>query len=348
MSMRSIFYWLYIAVFLIASRNSNLREDRVPDRYMLDFEEPLHRIREQIQEMEAWADNDPKYASTEIKRLEEQEKRLARDLYANLSNWQRVQIARHPNRPYTQDYIDTIFTDFTEFHGDRASGDDPAMIAGFGRLDGAPVALVGQQKGRDSESRIRRNFGMASPEGYRKALRIMRLAEHYGRPVISFVDTPGAFPGISAEEHGQGEAIALNLMEMSRLKVPIVVVIIGEGGSGGALGIGVGDRIVMLENAWYSVISPESCSMILMRSSDKKDQLSEVLKLSANDLKKLGIIDSIVPEPFGGAHNDPKAVEASLKTELVDALNVLAAMSADDLVRARINKFRDMGRWSER
>ncbi len=318
----------------------------MPERYVLDFEEPLRRIREQIREMEAWSENDREFAQVEIKRLEEQEEKLSRELYENLTNWQRVQIARHPRRPHTLDYVNAILTDFTELHGDRFAGDDPAMIAGFGRLNGRAVAVVGQQKGSDNDSRIARNFGMANPEGYRKAFRIMKLAEKFKRPVISFVDTPGAFPGIAAEDRGQGEAIAVNLMEMSRLKVPVVVVVIGEGGSGGALGIGVGDRILMLENAWYSVIAPESCAMILMRSTDKKDQLSDSLKLSAPDLKGLGIIDSIIAEPFGGAHNDPETVIGTLRSELVRVISELSAIAPDTLVTARIEKFRAMGRWS--
>jgi acetyl-CoA carboxylase carboxyl transferase subunit alpha len=209
-----------------------------------------------------------------------------------------------------------MLTDFVELHGDRFTGEDPAMITGFGKLDGVPVAVIGQQKGRDNDERIRRNFGMPNPEGYRKALRIMKLAEKFSRPVITFVDTPGAFPGVAAEEHGQGEAIARNLMEMSRLRVPVVVTIIGEGGSGGALGIGIGDRVIMLENSWYSVIAPESCAMILMRSTDKKDKLSEELKLTAPELQKLGIVDLIVKEPLGGAQNDPQMVSDQLRAEI--------------------------------
>lgn len=320
----------------------------VPERYILEFEEPLRRIREKIRELEAWTDRSPEYTAAEIKRLEEQERRQGEEIYNKRNNWQRVQIARHPSRPYTLDYIDLMTTDFVQLHGDRHTGDDPAMITGFAKLDGISVAVVGQQKGRDNESRAMRNFGMASPEGYRKALRIMKIAEKFGRPVVTFVDTPGAFPGIQAEEHGQGEAIARNLMEMSALRVPIIVVIIGEGGSGGALGIGVGDRLIMLENSWYSVIAPESCATILMRSSEKKDYFSEMLKLSAKDLKKLGIIDAIIPEPMGGAHNDPGLVAQKLKKELVASIRKLLEMSPGDLVDSRIRKFRAMGRWTEK
>ena len=319
----------------------------MPDRYILDFEEPLNKIRQKIKEMESWSEQKPDYAIAEIKRLEEQEKRLSREIYSNLTNWQRVQVSRHPNRPYTLDYIDMMMTDFTELHGDRYAGDDPAMVAGFAMLDEYPLAVIGQQKGRDSESRVKRNFGMPNPEGYRKALRIMKLAEKFSRPVVTFIDTPGAFPGIMAEEKGQGEAIARNLMEMSHLGVPIIVIIIGEGGSGGALGIGIGDRIIMLENAWYSVIAPESCATILMRSTEKKDQFAESLKLSAPDLKKLGIIDIIIPEPVGGAHNNPKMVVKKLKSEVLSLLKSLKKLTPDELVRSRIKKFKLLGRWSE-
>ena len=319
----------------------------MPDRYLLDFEEPLRQIRQKISEMEAWSDRNPEYARSEIKRLEERENRIAKKLYSSLTNWQRVQIARHPRRPYTLDYIEMMTTDFTELHGDRYAGDDPAMVSGFAKLDEFTVAVIGQQKGRDNESRFKRNFGMPNPEGYRKALRIMKLAEKFKRPVLSFVDTPGAFPGIQAEEHGQGEAIARNLMEMSNLKVPVIIIIIGEGGSGGALGIGVGDIIIMLENSWYSVIAPESCSTILTRSTEKKDQFAEALKVSASDLKKLGIIDVIIPEPIGGAHNDPHIVAEKLKSEILILLKKLIAHSPEELVRSRVRKFRSIGRWSE-
>ena len=319
----------------------------MPDRYLLDFEEPLHKIREKIREMETWSDHDPEHAAIEIRKLEEQEKKLSKEIYGNLTNWQRVQMARHPNRPYTLDYIGMMFTDFTELHGDRNAGDDSAMIAGFARINGIPVAVIGQQKGRDNESRIARNFGMSNPEGYRKALRIMKLAEKFSRPVVSFVDTPGAFPGVQAEERGQGEAIARNLMEMSRLRTPIIVTIIGEGGSGGALGIAVGDKILMLENSWYSVIAPESCSTILVKSSDKKDKFAEYLKLTAPELKKLDIIDNIIPEPLGGAQNDPEKVAKILKSEMLNSISELRKVSTDTLVRNRIQKFMKMGRWSE-
>jgi len=319
----------------------------VPERYVLDFEEPLRQIREKMREIEAWSEHDPDHAKIEIKRLVIHEKRLQREIYGNLTNWQRVQIARHPDRPYTLDYIDTMTTDFIELHGDRYAGDDPAMIAGFASFNGIPVAVIGQQKGRDNESRIKRNFGMPGPEGYRKALRIMKLAEKFSRPVLTFVDTPGAFPGIEAEEHGQGEAIARNLMEMSRLRVPIVVTIIGEGGSGGALGIGIGDRILMLENAWYSVIAPESCSTILVKNADKKEKFAEYLKLTAPELKELGIIDIIIKEPLGGVHNNLEPVYRMLKNEISVVLDELMKIPTHNLLDTRIKKFMKMGRWSE-
>ncbi|MFA6471912.1 MAG: acetyl-CoA carboxylase carboxyltransferase subunit alpha [Candidatus Latescibacterota bacterium] len=319
----------------------------MPERYLLDFEEPLRQIRQKIREMEEWENRDPETTVTEIARLEEQEKRLSAEIYGKLTSWQRVQIARHPNRPYTLDYISMMMTDFVELHGDRFTGEDPAMITGFAKLGNVSVAVIGQQKGRDNEERIKRNFGMPGPEGYRKALRIMKLAEKFSRPIISFVDTPGAFPGIDAEKHGQGEAIARNLLEMSRIKTPIMVTIIGEGGSGGALGIGIGDRIIMLENSWYSVIAPESCATILMRSTEKKDKLSEELKLTAPELKKLGIIDTIIKEPLGGAQNDPGAVAEQLKNEILLSLSQLKSDTPSLLVEKRIRKFRDMGRWSE-
>jgi acetyl-CoA carboxylase carboxyl transferase subunit alpha len=319
----------------------------VPERYLLDFEEPLRQIRQKITEIENWTGKSPLEMKAEIQRLQIQEEKLSKELYANLTNWQRVQIARHPNRPYTLDYITMMLTDFTEFHGDRRSGDDPAMIAGFAKLNDISIAVIGQQKGRDNESRIKRNFGMANPEGYRKALRIMKLAEKFSRPILTLVDTPGAFPGIEAEEHGQGEAIAVNLMEMSRLSVPVIVTVIGEGGSGGALGIGVGDKILMLENSWYSVIAPESCSTILVKSPEKKDKFAEYLKLTAPELKKLGIIDTIIKEPLGGAHNDPETVAKQLKIEISTLLEELRTISPEKLVATRIRKFMKMGRWSE-
>jgi acetyl-CoA carboxylase carboxyl transferase subunit alpha len=257
-----------------------------------------------------------------------------------------VQLARHPDRPYTLDYINLMMKDFTELHGDRAFRDDRAIVGGFGRLENHVVMIIGHQKGRDTKSNLYRNFGMPNPEGYRKALRLMKLAEKFRKPVITLLDTPGAYPGIEAEERGQAEAIARNLLEMSRLRVPIVVVIIGEGASGGALGIGIGDRVLMLENTWYSVISPESCSSILWRSWNFKEQAAEALQLTAPDMKKQGIIDMIVPEPVGGAHRNHEQMASILKETLVDELKNLTKIKPERLIERRIEKFSKMGAWT--
>ncbi len=283
----------------------------------------------------------------EIKSLEEKIQQLQDQIYNNLSRWQIVQIARHPERPYTLDYIQKITTDFIELHGDRYFGDDKALVGGFAKLNGETVMVIGQQKGRDTKSNLYRNFGMMNPEGYRKALRLMKLAEKFEKPVITFLDTPGAYPGIEAEERGQAEAIARNLFEMSKLRVPIIVVIIGEGASGGALGIGVGDRILMLEYCWYSVISPESCSSILWRSWDYKEQAAEALKLTAKDLIQFKIIDRIVPEPRGGAHRNPEQAAIILKEVLIDELNKLKKIKIDKLIEMRVEKFLNMGVYVE-
>jgi acetyl-CoA carboxylase carboxyl transferase subunit alpha len=285
--------------------------------------------------------------NSEIQSLERRVDDLRKTIYSNLTRWQRVQLARHPDRPYTLDYIRHMCKDFVELHGDRKYKDDKAIVGGFGKLGDQTVMLIGQQKGRDTKSNLYRNFGMANPEGYRKALRLMHLAEKFGKPVITLVDTPGAYPGIEAEERGQAEAIARNLFEMATLEVPIIVAIIGEGASGGALGIGVGDRIVMLENTWYSVIAPESCSSILWRSWDYKEQAAESLKLSAPDLLEHGVIDRIVEEPAGGAHKNPTEAAMILKAVLLDELNTLKKLKPDQLVRQRIDKFSAMGVVSE-
>jgi acetyl-CoA carboxylase carboxyl transferase subunit alpha len=284
----------------------------------------------------------------EISLMERKVEDLRASIYRNLTRWQRVQLARHPERPYTQDYIYMIFQDFLEVHGDRAYGDDKAIIGGFAKLkDGKgfsqSVAVIGHQKGRDTKSNLYRNFGMANPEGYRKALRIMKLAEKFKKPVITFIDTPGAFPGIEAEERGQAEAIARNLFEMSKLETPIICVIIGEGASGGAIGIGVGDKILMLENAWYSVISPESCSSILWRSWSFKEQAAEALKLTAQDLIEFDIIDRVIPEPIGGAHRNPEQTASTLKEALIEELKPLLQKDRQTLVEERIEKFAKMG-----
>ena len=270
---------------------------------------------------------------------------LRSSVYQNLTRWQRVQLARHPDRPYTLDYIQYMIEDFVELHGDRRYADDKAIVGGFGRLDKDTVLILGHQKGRDTKSNIYRNFGMPNPEGYRKALRLMLLAAKFGKPIITLLDTPGAYPGLGAEERGQGEAIARNLFEMSHLPVPIIVVVIGEGASGGALGMGIGDRVMMLENSWYSVISPESCSSILWRSWEFKEQAAEALKLTAKDLLEQKIIDRIIPEPMGGAHRDPLIAAATLKRTLIEELKALKKIKPDRLVQLRIEKFSAMGEW---
>jgi acetyl-CoA carboxylase carboxyl transferase subunit alpha len=310
-------------------------------KQVLDFEKPILELEQKMEEMRRYADN-PDIAA-EVAKIEKRVNQLQQSIFSNLTRWQRVQLARHPDRPYTLDYIQMMTKEFLELHGDRSFRDDKAMVGGFASLDDIPVLLVGQQKGRDTKSNIYRNFGMPNPEGYRKALRLMKLAEKFGRPVVTLLDTPGAFPGLEGEERGQAEAIARNLLEMSRLRVPIIVVIIGEGASGGALGIGVGDRILMLENAWYSVISPESCSSILWRSWEYKEQAAEALQLTAEDLKKQGIIDAIVPEPPGGAHRNPEKMAAILKDMLLEELKPLMKAKPGKLIERRIEKFSKMG-----
>lgn len=310
----------------------------------LEFEKPINELEQKIDEMRKYADN-PAIA-LEVEKIEKRMNQLQRSVFSGLTRWQKVQIARHPDRPYTLDYIGLMTTDFIELHGDRTFKDDKAIVGGFAKLDALRVMIIGHQKGRDTKSNLYRNFGMPNPEGYRKALRLMKLAEKFKKPVITLLDTPGAFPGLEAEERGQAEAIARNLYEMSHLKVPIVVVIIGEGASGGALGLGVGDRILMLENAWYSVISPESCSSILWRSWNFKEQAAEALQLTAPDLKKQGIIDEIVPEPMGGAHRDHAKAAAILKASLLTELKNLSKLKSDKLVERRIEKFSKMGEYS--
>lgn len=285
--------------------------------------------------------------SSEIEDLESRIEELRSEIYNNLTRWQRVQIARHPDRPYSLDYFQNVFDEFVELHGDRSFRDDPAIVTGLARISEQSVVVVGHQKGRDTKSNLYRNFGMPNPEGYRKAKRMFELAEKFKKPVICFLDTIGAFPGIEAEERGQAEAIARNLYVMAGLRVPIIVVVIGEGASGGALGIGVGDRILMLENAWYSVIAPESCSSILWRSWDYKEQAAEALQLTAEDLKHHGIIDVIVPEPVGGAHRKPDEMFATMRHVLMQELASLRNIPPADLVRKRHEKFNAMGVWTE-
>ena len=314
-------------------------------KMVLEFEKPIFDLEQKIEEMKALSDNLD--IADELATLEKKVQQLRESVYSNLTRWQKVQLARHPERPYTLDYIQMMLTDFVELHGDRTFGDDRAIVGGFAKLAGDPVMVIGHQKGRDTKSNLYRNFGMPQPEGYRKALRLMKLAAKYSRPVITLVDTPGAYPGIGAEERGQAEAIARNLFEMSRLPVPIIVVIIGEGASGGALGIGVGDRILMLENTWYSVIAPESCSSILWRSWVFKEQAAEALRLTAPDLLEQKIIDRIVPEPLGGAHRNPAETAATLQKILVEEVNALKKNKPERLIDKRLAKFSAMGVWSE-
>ncbi|HTK81137.1 MAG TPA: acetyl-CoA carboxylase carboxyltransferase subunit alpha [Bacteroidota bacterium] len=312
---------------------------------VLDFEKPIVELESKIEEMRKFSDSLD--IAAEIKDLEEKVVQLRKTIYTGLTRWQKVQLARHPDRPYTLDYIGMMTTDFIELHGDRNFGDDKAIVGGFAKLEDEPVMIIGHQKGRDTKSNVYRNFGMPNPEGYRKALRLMKLAEKFHRPVISMLDTPGAFPGLEAEERGQAEAIARNLFEMSHLQTPIIVVIIGEGASGGALGIGVGDRVLMMENTWYSVISPESCSSILWRSWDFKEQAAEALKLTAPDLLAQKIVDRVVNEPLGGAHNNPQEAAEILKKVLVEEVKKLTKIKADKLIDRRIEKFGKMGEYEE-
>jgi acetyl-CoA carboxylase carboxyl transferase subunit alpha len=315
-------------------------------KIILEFEKPIVELEKKIEEMKALSEELD--ISDEIVKLEAKVEELRADIYKNLTRWQRVQLARHPERPITSDYISNMFTDFMELHGDRKFKDDPAIIGGMAYLGDQPVMVVGHQKGRDTKSNLYRNFGMSNPEGYRKAARLFAMAEKFNRPIITILDTPGAFPGLEAEERGQAEAIAANLLQMSSLKVPIIVVVIGEGASGGAIGIGVGDRILMLENAWYSVISPESCSSILWRSWDYKEQAAEALKLTAIDLLEQKIIDRIIEEPIGGAHRNPSAIFENLKTVLIEELEELKSKNTNLLVSNRRQKFYEMGVWENK
>ncbi len=312
---------------------------------VLDFEKPIVELEQKIEEMRKYSGSLD--IADEIKHLEEKVNQLRQNVFSKLTRWQKVQLARHPDRPYTLDYIAMMTTDFIELHGDRNFRDDKAIVGGFAYIAGEPVMIIGHQKGRDTKSNLYRNFGMPNPEGYRKALRLMKLAAKFNRPVITMLDTPGAYPGIEAEERGQAEAIARNLFEMSHLPVPIIVAIIGEGASGGALGIGIGDRVLMMENTWYSVISPESCSSILWRSWDYKEQAAEALKLTAADLIEQRVIDRIVPEPLGGAHRNPQQAAEILKEVLLEELKKLKKIKTDKLLEQRVAKFGAMGEWEE-
>ncbi|PDH52239.1 MAG: acetyl-CoA carboxylase carboxyl transferase subunit alpha [Bacteroidetes bacterium MED-G17] len=313
----------------------------------LEFEKTLEDLQEQLEKAEE-TQSEGKVDMTEtINQLSSIIEKETKNIYKNLTRWQRVQLSRHPERPYTLDYINHIISGFIELHGDRLVKDDKALVAGFGKVDNQTVCIIGHQKGRNTKQRQERNFGMANPEGYRKALRIMKLAEKFEVPIITLIDTPGAYPGIEAEERGQGEAIARNLMEMSVLKVPILCVVIGEGASGGALGIGVGDRVAMLEHTWYSVISPESCSSILWRNWEHKEEAAEALQLTAEDMLKNKLIDRVIKEPFGGAHRNPELACKNVKSEIKRFIRDYREMNADELVKNRVEKFGQMGVYHE-
>ncbi len=317
------------------------------NRQFLDFEKPIKDLYDQIEVQQISAEKSKIDLSGTITKLEEKIVETKRELTENLTPWQKVQLSRHPDRPYTLKYIDKMCTNFIELHGDRNVKDDKAMVGGFAQLDGETVMIIWQQKGINTKMRQLRNFGMANPEGYRKALRLMRLAEKFNKPVITLIDTPGAFPGLEAEERGQGEAIARNIYEMIRLKVPVICVVIGEGASGGALGIGVGDRVFMLENTWYTVISPENCSAILWRSWAQKEIAAEQLKLTGKDMMEFGLVDGVIPEPLGGAHWDYDEAAQKLKDYLIPVIKELKQIPAEKRIEDRIEKFGKMGFWEE-
>lgn len=308
-----------------------------------DFEKPIADLQTQMEKVRQVAEKTKVDMSATIRELEEKLEETKREVYGNMTGWQKVQMSRHPDRPQTLDYINRITSDFVELHGDRTVRDDKAIVGGFASIEGQSVMIIGHQKGKNTKERQYRNFGMANPEGYRKALRLMKMAEKFNKPVITLIDTMGAYPGLEAEERGQGEAIARNLLEMSVLTVPIICIVIGEGASGGALGIGVGDRVYMMQNTWYSVISPESCSSILWRSWDHKEKAAEALKLTAEDMLGNGLIDGIIEEPFGGAHQDPDAAAQYVKNRILADLPLLKAKASDTLVAERIEKFSKMG-----
>jgi acetyl-CoA carboxylase carboxyl transferase subunit alpha len=311
----------------------------------LDFEKPILELERKIEELKKFTSSENINLHSEIERLKQKLEKLKYEIFENLTPWQRVQIARHPQRPYTLDYIRMIMHDFVEIHGDRAFADDKAIVCGLAKIGGHKICVIGHQKGRDTNENLKRNFGSANPEGYRKAIRVMRLAEKFNIPVITFIDTPGAYPGIGAEERGQAEAIAYNLREMALVRVPIIIFVIGEGGSGGALGIGVGDRVCVLQNSYYSVISPEGCAAILWKDRARSDEAAKALKLTAKDLLDFGIIDMIVPEPLGGAHRDPQAAADNIKRVILAGIKDISGMSKDDMIEARYKKFRRIGRF---
>jgi acetyl-CoA carboxylase carboxyl transferase subunit alpha len=308
-----------------------------------DFEKPLADLQSQIDKVKQVEEKTQVDMSATLTELEDKLEVVKKEVYTNLNGWQKVQISRHPERPYTLQYLELMCDDFIEMHGDRTVGDDKAIVGGFGSLNGQTVMFIGHQKGKNTKERQYRNFGMANPEGYRKALRLMKLAEKFNKPVVTLIDTPGAFPGLEAEERGQGEAIARNLLEMSVLKVPVICVIIGEGASGGALGIGIGDKVMMLEHSWYSVISPENCSTILWKTWDYKERAAEALKLTSTEMLKNKLIDGVIKEPLGGAHQDPVAMASTLKKQLIKDIKVLKEMDVNTMVSERIEKFCNMG-----
>lgn len=309
----------------------------------LDFEKPIEELYQQLDQVKQVGEKSEVDVSSTINELQQKIQDTRKNIFSNLTSWQRVQLSRHPNRPYMMAYIERISNKFIEFHGDRNVKDDKAMIGGMGEIDGNPVMFVGQQKGVNTKMRQLRNFGMPNPEGYRKALRLMKMAEKFNIPVVTFIDTPGAYPGLEAEERGQAEAIARNLFEMVKLRVPVICIIIGEGASGGALGIGIGDKVFMLENSWYSVISPENCSTILWRTWDYKEQAAEQLKLTSDYMSKFGLVDGVIPEPLGGAHVDYEAISHSIKKVILDSLKELQPLSPDERINNRIEKFATMG-----
>lgn len=310
---------------------------------LLDFEKPIAELESKLQDMKQLASGSDKEVQAAVQALEKRIHELKKETFENLTGWQRVQLSRHPDRPYTLDYIYEITSDFIEIFGDRNVADDKAMVGGLGSIDGQTFMLIGQQKGRNTKQRQMRNFGMANPEGYRKALRLMKMAEKFNKPIVTFVDTPGAYPGLEAEERGQGEAIARNLREMFTLKVPVIAIVIGEGASGGALGIAIGDKVLMLENSWYSVISPENCSTILWRSWDYKEQAAELLKLTGKDMLQLGLVDGIIKEPLGGAHTDLKWMAAEVKKTILSHTKKLLKLTPEERIKQRMDKFFAMG-----
>jgi acetyl-CoA carboxylase carboxyl transferase subunit alpha len=310
---------------------------------LLEFEKPIAELEGKLEDMKHLAHDSDSNVKDAIKALEKKIKQLKKETFENLTGWQRVQLSRHPDRPYTLDYIYGITQDFIELHGDRSVADDKAMVGGLGSIEGQTFMLIGQQKGRNTKQRQMRNFGMANPEGYRKALRLMKMAEKYNKPIITFIDTPGAFPGLEAEERGQGEAIARNLKEMFMLKVPVICIVIGEGASGGALGIAIGDKVLMLQNSWYSVISPENCSTILWRNWNYKEQAAELLKLTAKDMLSLNLIDGVINEPLGGAHTDVKWMAEEVKKVILETTKELLKLTPEQRIKARIEKFCAMG-----